>query len=161
MHPDATLGILQDIGRLELALADFYATVAALRPADAVFWKSLEDEERRHAAHVEHLGALIAENRDRFQDNRAFNATAIQSFLAYVQATTRRLQGGEIDPADESRLLALARDMEQSVIEGKYNEIVKTADKRFQAVIRQIVADTVAHKGKIAGRLSQSMGRAK
>lgn len=158
MELDGTLDTLREIGGLELALAEFYAAVAHLRPADAEFWRTLEEEERRHAAHIARLGELIAANPDRFQGNRSFNVAAIRSFLAYVEETTRRLQAGEIPADDETRLLALARDMEQSVIEGKYAEVVTTSDLASRGLLRQIVAETVAHKSQIALRLAGGTG---
>ncbi len=154
MSPAATVETLKLIGELELALAEFYAAAAACRAADPAFWLGLEQEERRHAAHIEQMIAMIEANPTLYQTNRGFNPAAIQTFSAYVRDATSRLKKGEVPPNDEKYLLSLARDMEQSVIEAKFSEIVKTSDLEFQALMRHIVSETQAHKNKIVGRLA-------
>jgi hypothetical protein len=44
--------------------------------------------------------------------------------------------------------------MEQSILESKYNEIVATADRDYRLLVREILADTAAHKAKIAAALA-------
>jgi len=65
-----------------------------------------------------------------------------------------RLRTGEISRSDQHHLLSLARDVEQSVLEAKWNEIVKTTDAEFQVLIRAVVSETIAHKAKIVARLA-------
>ena len=154
MSQAATEHVLKLIEELELALAEFYAAVADRQAEDPAFWRSLEQEERRHASHIEQMIAMIGTHPERFHANRAFNPAAIQSFAAYVRGTTSRLKSGGVLAGDEKYFLALARDMEQSVIEARFNEIVKTADLEFQTLMRRIVADTQVHKSKIIGRIA-------
>ena len=89
-----------------------------------------------------------------FHTNRAFTPAAIQTFAKYVKDTTLRLKSNAVPAGDEKHLLALARDMEQSILEAKFNEIVMTADLGFQTLMRQVVAETQIHRSRIAGRLA-------
>jgi hypothetical protein len=78
------------------------------------------------------MAAMPAERPDRFEPNRAFQVTAIQTFIACVETFAGRLRTGEISRSDQHRLLSLARDPEHSALEGKWNEIVKAADTEFR-----------------------------
>jgi len=118
------------------------------------FWLGLEREERHHAESMHRLADIVAERPARFEPNRVLNVAAIQTRMAYVESLVQRLRAGEIPRADQYRLLTIACDLEQSVLEGKWNEIVKIADDEFHALIRTIVSDTIAHKAKIVGRLA-------
>ena len=95
------------------------------------FWAALAQEERGHAETIRRLAAILAE----------------------------RLRTGEISRSDQHRLLSLARDVEQSVLEAKWNEIVKTADAEFRVLIQAVVSETIAHKAKIAARLAVTSKR--
>jgi hypothetical protein len=100
------------------------------------------------------MADIIAARPAEFTPRRPFNTTAVQTFMSYVRAAAERVRSGELSRADSAHLLTLARDMEQSVLESKYGEIVQTTDVEYQGLMRQIVAETVAHKGKIIAYLS-------
>ena len=79
---------------------------------------------------------------------------AIKTFISYVQTTTQRVQTGQFPKPDVPRILAIARDMEQSILESKYVEIVKTSDVEYQTIVRKILSDTAAHKKGIEARIA-------
>lgn len=149
-----TLEMLKAQERLELALARFYSLCDEPAAAGPEFWATLAREEGRHAEAIRRMEAMLAERPDRFEPNRRFHVTAIQTFLAYVESLAEHIRTGEISRSDQHRLLSLARDLEQSVLEGKWNEIVKTADAEFQAAAQAVVSETLDHKAKITARLA-------
>jgi hypothetical protein len=149
-----TLDTLKALERLELAVASFYGLCGEPAGNGPEFWAVLAQEERGHAETIRRLAAILAERPDRFQPNRAFHVTAIQTFIAYGESLAERLRTGEISRSDQHHLLSLARDVEQSILEAKWNEIVKTADGDFRALIQAVVSETIAHKAKIAARLA-------
>lgn len=149
-----TLATMKALERLELALAGFYGLCGESAADGSEFWATLAQEERQHAEAIHRMAAILTERPDRFAKNRAFQLTAIQTFIAYVESLAERLRTGKISRSDQHHLLSLARDLEQSVLEGKWSEIVKTSDAEFQALIRTVVSETMAHKAKIAARLA-------
>jgi hypothetical protein len=149
-----TLETMKVLEHLELALASFYGLCGESAANGLHFWATLAREERQHAETIRRIAAILAERPDRFEPNRTFHVTAIQTFRAYVESLAERLRTGEISRSDQHHLLSLARDVEQSVLEGKWNEIVKTADGEFQALIQAVVSETMAHKAKIVARLA-------
>jgi rubrerythrin len=146
-----TLRVLE---RLELSVASFYGLCAERTANGSEFWATLAREEVGHAAAVRRTAAILAERPDRFEPSRAFQLPAIQTFIAYVDSLAERLRTGEISQTDQHRLLTLARDLEQSVIEGKWSEIVKTTDAECRALLRGIVSETRDHQARIATRLA-------
>ena len=145
---------LRELERLELALARFYNLCAERTANGPEFWAALARQEDGHAAAVRRMAGILAERPDRFEPNRAFQVPAIQTFIAYVESLVERLRTGDIAQTDQHRLLTLARDLEQSVLEGKWNEIVKTTDTECRALLRGIVTETTEHQARIAARLS-------
>ncbi len=145
---------LKALERLELSMASFYGLCAERTATGQEFWAALAREEDGHAAAVRRMAAILAERPDRFEPNRAFQVPAVRTFIAYVESLAQRLRTGEISQADQHRLLTLARDLEQSVIEGKWNEIVKTTDAECRALLRGIVSETREHQARIAARLA-------
>jgi hypothetical protein len=141
------------MGCLEETMAAFYQACGSLATAEAPSWRELELAERRHMEQVQRLAAMVTERPARFEQNPAFKAAALRSVIAYVDAALARLQSGQA-PTDLRRLLSLARDLEQSILESRYPEVVKTADLEFQGLARGLVADTAAHKGQIMARLA-------
>jgi len=149
-----TMETLKALERFELALASFYGFCGEPAGNGPEFWAALAREECRHAEAIRGMATILAERPDRFEPNRAFHVTAFQTFIAYVESLAERLRTGETSRSDQHHLLSLARDVEQSVLEGKWNEIVKTADAEFQALLRDVVSDTMTHKAKIAAQLA-------
>jgi hypothetical protein len=43
-------------------------------------------------------------------------------------------------------MLFISRDIEQSFLENRYGEIVKTNDTEFQSLMNEILLDTLAHR---------------
>lgn len=155
-----TLEALKELERLELALEAFYGLCGEPEASQSEFWAALAREERGHAAAIRRMAIVLAERPDRFEPNRTFHVTAIQTFRAYVESLAERLRTGGISRRDQHRLLSLARDLEQSVLEGKWNEIVRTTDEEFQALLRDVIAETRSHKARIAARLAATPQRA-
>jgi hypothetical protein len=154
-----TLDTLDVLAGLERAMASFYR-VCAEAPGDSRdFWVDIEQEEMRHAQHLRRMAEIVVERPDRFEPNRAFSAVAIRTFMAYLESLTERVRTNAIPRTDQHRLLSLARDLEQSLLESKCHELVKTQDAEYRALIRGIIAETVAHKARIVARLTATPNR--
>ncbi len=155
-----TLDTLRALERLERALATFYGLCGDPAASEPEFWATLAGEEGGHAEAIRRMAAMLAERPERFEPNRAFRVAAIQTFRAYVESLADRLRTGGISRLDQHHLLSLAHDLEQSVLEGKWNEIVTTTDEEFQALLGGVIAETRAHKARIAARLAVTPPRA-
>ncbi len=140
---------------LEGAMAEFYRICGQVQRSASEPWLELEQQERRHAEHLARMASLISECPDNFERLRNFNPAAIRTFITYVKSTTARLRRNELPAGDLTRLLSTAYDMEQSILESRYGEIVRSTDSEYQALVGQIVADTAAHRARLAGLLAE------
>ena len=52
-------------------------------------------------------------------------------------------------------MLFIARDLEQSIIESKYFEIVKGRDVKFQDLVEELRIDTMAHREALNKRIEE------
>ena len=145
----ATLEVLKLLARAEETMAEFYRTCAQVRGAETDPWLDLEREERQHLEYVTRMATIIAERPEHFERLRPFNPVAIRTFIGYVESTTERLRRNELPAADRVRLLSTAHGIEQSNIECKYSEIVRSTDVEFQALLHEIIGGTVTHKKRL------------
>lgn len=150
----STLESLKIISQLELAMAEFYRACAEAWEAEKAFWLSLEQQELHHIHNLAKMANILTQRQARFERNRSFNVAAVQTFISYVKTTTQGVQSGQLAKPDSSRVLTIARDMEQSILESKYAEIVKTSDVEYQTIVRKILSDTAAHKKGIEAQIT-------
>lgn len=120
---DACLARLQLAVDLETALAELYRRFSVLFAEDAVFWRRLSGEERRHAAmldglrSLEALGMMPAEalfpDAGEMADNR--------------QAIDDQVEAWREAPPDAASAFRFALACEQSASELHYQVLLKTA----------------------------------
>ena len=146
------LDILKGMTGVELALAKVYGRCAEVWKADEAFWLGLERAEMTHAEHIRTMAEIIQRTPDRFQLNRPFNSVAIKTFLSGVEQNSDRLEKQQIT---REGMLILARDMETSILEKNYHEIVKTDDLGYLTLVRGIVSDTVRHKNTLVDKIRE------
>jgi hypothetical protein len=60
-----------------------------------------------------------------------------------VQGSLQRLKDKEII---ERNMLFISRDIEQSILEKHYGEIVRSNNVEFQSLMNEILSDTLAHR---------------
>jgi hypothetical protein len=149
------LDVLVAMAQSEIAVAKLYRLCAEPEGDARQFWLTLEHEELRHAQQVDRLAEIIAQRPDRFTPKRAMHVTAIQTFTCYVDSIAQRILINEIPHTDQRRLLTAARDVEQSIIESRYHELVTSDEPEFQTLMKAIVADTTDHKNRIVARLAK------
>ena len=134
---------LRTMEELELTVAEFYQTCGERWIDHKSFWMDMEFAELKHADNVERMGRILSERPGKFEPGCFITPTAIRAFIAGIRSIIDRLKREEID---EKKVLFLGVDLEQSFLESKYAEIVKTNDTEFQSLVREINADTMFHR---------------
>jgi hypothetical protein len=71
---------------------------------------------------------------------------AAQTVIKGVRSNIEKVRAGTLQ---RKNALFMARDIEQSIMENRYGEIVKTDDVEYLGLMKEIVTDTAAHKGRI------------
>jgi len=144
------LDILVHMEETELAVSEFYALCANTWPLDSQFWKELADEELKHKINIETMRRIISTKAEHFEKGRPFNIFAIQTMITGIRSNIERLKKGELR---ENHAVSIARDIEQSFIEFRYSEIVKTDDVEYNTLVENIVKETAQHKIKIERKI--------
>lgn len=145
--------VLDVMGQYERALSDFYRRCADTWTEEQPFWRNLADAESQHAENIQKMLEILQNKQDRFEVGRPFNAIALNTAMAGLKENTSRLTAGAYSC---EKMLIMARDIEQSILESNYAEIVKTADLEYQELMKVILSQTREHK-KIIQEKIQAM----
>jgi hypothetical protein len=127
----------------ELVMAELYRTCSIVWLVDEVFWTDMEQAEMKHAQNIDRMVNIVLERSENFKLGHPFKLAAIQTSISGVKGNIERVKKREIH---RNRIFFIARDIEQSILENKYFEILKTDDIEFQSFINEILLDTMAHQ---------------
>ena len=53
------------------------------------------------------------------------------------------------------KTLVTARDLDQSIIESKYGEVIKTDDIEFRSLMSEVVSDTRSHLDRLNRKIKE------
>ncbi len=147
-----SLEALKHMGELELTVAELYQTCGQLWPEHEEFWTDMQQAEVKHAHNIDRMSKIVSERPENFEAGRSFLPITIKTFIAGVKSNIQDLKKKQ---SNEIKALFLARSIEEAHLEGKYTEIVKTEDKEFQALMREIFSDTVFHREYLTKRIKE------
>jgi hypothetical protein len=145
--------ILEQLGvmvKTELMIAKFYRTCARIWGKDKAFWLGLEGDENLHADNIRKMARIVIEKFELFEAYRPFNPVAMKTIISGIENNIQRLDSGEIT---EDNVFFIVRDIERSLIESKYDELVKTNDVEYQTLVKKIVSQTLGHHHKIEKKI--------
>lgn len=146
-----TLSVLTNLEQLEKTVARLYEFAAQQWPSDADLWNSMAGDEIKHAEYIKTLAAMLAKDPDNFTINRPINIVAINTSLSWIDKNIADIKNGTFNIG---KMLFLARDIEQSILESKYSEFLKTNDIEYNELVKLIIRETVGHKKMIDDRIS-------
>lgn len=148
--------VLEAMQEIELAIGSFYRTCAEVWPEEREFWAGLESQEQGHAENLQRMAALLAEHAGAFEVQRPFNLIALQTIKAGIEARTRQVRQGEYS---HDQTLYAARDLEQSLVEAKYGEFLKTTHPEYQTLAKEIASQTALHLSSLTTRIASGPRR--
>ncbi len=143
---------LQLMVEIELAMEEFYNTCAYTWKEDAEFWSSIADEEKKHAENITRMKEILLNKPDRFEKNRLFNPAAIKTTIDYIKDNTQKVRQGALK---KDRAFFIARDIEQSLIEQKYSDVVKTDDFEYNSLIKETISQTLSHRNHFLKKIAE------
>jgi hypothetical protein len=89
------------------------------------------------------MADLVAKEPGKYRPGRAFNAASIRLFGLHLNDLVERMRAGKIK---KNELLSLAVDIESSVVELNYREIVETDVPAYRALSRRLEEETGEHR---------------
>jgi ferritin len=149
------ISTLEAMKNYELKLADFYSSCAKIWKEGETFWRALADAEVKHAENIEQMKHIIEQRPERFEIGRPFNHVAINTALSYIEEYSKKI-AEKTCPLD--KVLFAFRDIEKSILESYYVEIVKTKDIEYQTLMKDILSQTLEHKKVIEKKIEEIKG---
>jgi hypothetical protein len=147
--------VLAALGDLELSMADFYDACGKAWPEDRSFWSNIAKTELHHAEHLIKMAKRLNDNPTVFETDRPISVVTIRTVMHGIRGNILRLEKGELT---KERSFLLDSDMEMSILESKYEEMPKTTDAEYRAMMSEITAQTDTHHQLIAGRIEALKG---
>lgn len=144
--------VIQLLINLELAMGEFYQTCSRRWPEDGPFWKAICEQELQHAAYLRKLSDSIAAQPETFALGRNVNHFAINTVISGIKKNTELVKSNALT---KIKTLYVSRDMENSALESRLDQLVKTADIGFLEVTRKILVQTQNHKNALLAKIAE------
>lgn len=145
----ATLKLMEET---EILIAEFYEACGDKWKEDSQFWLSLAAEERRHAEYIRKITEMIKGRMEKFEFYRPFNPAAIKTVNRGLIENRDKVRRGEIS---KKNAFAIAYDIERSLLESRYPEIVRTEDIEYNTFMAQVMKETRDHMKRIEEMLNK------
>lgn len=136
----------------EQAFSDFYAECAKKWSESYTFWEEMSTAEIKHVGFMRRMAEIITERPEKFSANRPFNEAATRTVISWAKSNLAKVASGELS---QEKALGVSLDFENSILEGRYNEIVKSNDIEYGNLVEEVVSDTRQHKAMLTGKLKQ------
>ncbi len=144
------------VAEAEAAVGEFYALCHEYWP-DEELWPKIAAEEAVHAGAVRKMLELVAKSPDSFAVLKPLSPTPVRLFIEGVKANAAKVRGMVYN---KTNAMAVSRDLEQSIIESRYDQLLACADPAYKALAGGLTADSRVHKEKFSARLA-TLGIAK
>lgn len=141
---------MNTMAAIERLIGDFYQECGEIWEEDRTFWMHIAAEEEKHAQYIERMAEIVALKPERFEIGRPFNQAAAQTVMAGIKKNLKRMKEGLIT---QERAMFITRDIEHSLMEKNYGEIVKTSDPEYLMLVREIMEETGTHRNSIDERI--------
>ncbi len=134
---------LRLLSKGEKQISEFYQLCGNVLADEKDFWHDLAASEREHAEVALKMADLVAKEPGKYKPGRSFDVVSIRLFGLHVDGLVASMRAGKIK---KDELLSLAADIEISVVEMNYGDIVKTDVPEFRALARKLAEDTREHR---------------
>lgn len=153
--PESIDVMIENMKNLELIIAEFYKTCGDTWIEDKDFWKNLEHSEMAHANNLERIKKIVTNAPGSFELGRQFKSAAVTTFICLVKNNTEKIKTGGIS---KEKAYFMALDLERSLIELKYADIIKTNNIEYKQLINKIVEETNSHNKIIDEKIKAIKG---
>lgn len=138
--------------KLEKTMEEFYTSCASAWPQDAACWESLARQENKHAVYVKKAAELILRSPGEYSAGRAYNPAGVRTVLKGIEENMEKIRERRIP---FRRALFLSRDIEKSLIEMKFLEIVVSKNLEFMHLMELVNAETDEHQAALDKKIAE------
>jgi hypothetical protein len=138
------------ISKGERYVSEFYRLCGDVFAEEKDFWYSLSASEDSHAEAALKMAALVAKEPGKYKPGRSFHASSIRLFGLHLGDLLESMRAGKLK---KKEVLAAAVDIENSVVELNYGDIVETDVPAYRALSRRLEEETGEHGKELEKRL--------
>lgn len=153
MDTDKVIKTMEMMAQLELEISELYKACGEVWCQEAELWSAIARAEVEHAKNITKMIQILKEKPQTFAIGRPITTIAINTAIAGVKTNVGRLRKGELT---RRQALFILRDVEQSLLESKYTEILKTYDLEYNDLVKEIMAQTEGHKKMLSRKIEES-----
>ena len=151
----AMAGQVLDVLRgIELLVAELYRRFARYFPKDRQLWEGLCADEEGHAAAAAELKTLLPRDRAPSIHGRT-NLAALETYKKGLEYHFHRLERGEIN---RTKALFTARDIEKTLVEKAFYELVRSDSQDYRAGQARIDGETRSHLERLESYIASVGG---
>jgi hypothetical protein len=143
--------IFKSLKEFKRSVLEFYETAANMRPEDKSFWLSLADDDKKHLQAIDEMESLIKNNSLDFEIGEPFRFDLSSAAAAEIRSNIEMLKNDTLSKRD---VFVAARNIEQSTVGTKYSEIVRTNNSEYIELAKEVISETVMHKGKLNKKIN-------
>ena len=150
---DRILSTLGTLRQLEAAMARYYLSCSETWGEQSAFWMALAVEEEGHEKIIEDLCRIINLHPEQFDEGLTIEHSAVESYIATVQERISDILKGKHSSREA---LSFAMKMEESILEGRFFEIVKSENDGFSRLVDILANDLARHRQQIIEELEKT-----
>ncbi|MCD4785877.1 MAG: 2Fe-2S iron-sulfur cluster binding domain-containing protein [Candidatus Eremiobacteraeota bacterium] len=138
-----SIEILSLLSRAEMILARLYDACAKTWREDQGFWNKLRNEEVGHSKAIDRIKKIVSKNMQAVVFDFSFSRIDINLLIESLKGLTVKVLNRELA---KGVMFTIGRDLESSIIEYKYLEMLKTEDPEILKIVERIESDTRRHE---------------
>ena len=143
---DRILNIMGKLRQLESSMARYYLSCSEAWEEASSFWMELAVEEERHEKIIEDLCKIIDLHPGRFEEGLTIEPSAVESYIATIEEVTSDILKRK---SSLHEALSFALKMEESILEGRFFEAVRSEDTGFARLVEVLADDLARHRQQI------------
>jgi rubrerythrin len=149
---DKILGTLQILTQVESSMSRYYTACSETWEKLSRLWMDLAIEEEKHERIMIDLARIVKAHPDQFRIGLDIETSAIDSFIASINEKVPDLRKGKVTLKEA---LDFALGIEESIIEGRFFELVVSQNPRFLKFMEAMNSDLVKHRQRIIEELGK------
>lgn len=148
------LQILDDLCRLEAAMAAYYLACSEKWELKSSLWMELALEEERHEKIIRDLARVVRTYPDQFEPGLTVEPVTIVSYAENIKEMTSGILEGQI-PLDAA--LAFALGIEESILEGHFFEVIVSRNHTYLKFMETMSRDLAQHRQRIIDKMEKTV----
>ena len=150
------LNTLDDLSRLESAMAAYYLACSENWKGQSSLWMDLALEEERHERVLQNLSRVVRTHPDQFEQGLDIESTTIMSYIDNITEMTTDIRKGKV-ALDEA--LAFALGIEESIIESRFFGIIISRNRKYLRFMEAMDHDLANHRRRIMEEMERIKGK--